>query len=78
METRGEKALGDLKAPSSASRGSKRSGEGLWIRVWNDKTRGNGFELAENRFRLDFRKKFLVARVMRRWHCQEKMWMPHP
>jgi len=37
---------------------------------------GNGFNQKERMFRLDFRRKFFIERVMR--GCPEKLWVPHP
>ncbi|KAJ7409161.1 hypothetical protein BTVI_57622 [Pitangus sulphuratus] len=63
-----EKALGDLPAPSSVSRGSKESGERPFLGKCRDWTSGNGFRLKEEKFRLDIGREFFPGRVGRDWN----------
>jgi len=60
---------GDLRADFQYLKGAcKKDEERLFRRACCNRTRGNGFKLKEDRFRLDIRKTFFAVRVVKHWN----------
>ena len=59
-------------------KGCKQGGEQLFMRVDSDRTKGNGLQLRQGRFRLDIRRKFFTQRVVADWNRLPKDGCPIP
>ena len=60
---------GDLRVAFQHLKGSyKKEADRLFHRVYGDRTRGNGFKLKEDKFRLDIREISFTVRMMMHWN----------
>ena len=60
---------GDLIAAFQCLKGPcRKDGDNIFSRTCCSRTRSNGFDLREGRFRLDIRRKFFTVRVVKHWH----------
>ena len=70
---------GDLIAAFQYLKGAYRDArEVLFIRDCINRKRGNVFKFQQGKFRLDIRKKFFTARVVRHWNRLPKEWVNAP
>lgn len=53
-------------------RASKKDGNRLFSRAYCNRTRGDGFNLKEDSFRLDIRKKISMMRLVKHWNMLHK------